>query len=430
MIERRLTRIAQMDRTEIAWRGAAAVRTAIDRIRTRAAGPHWSRAGLLTALDASPDLSPARRALAAHRWDDAQRELARCIARGRRRFVIAPAVRTELIARVRTKFPAAAERAAAGADRIAAGAYDLLGYRGLRFGYPVPDWHLDPVAGRRAPRLFWADVPYLDPACGDHKVIWELNRHQHFVALGRAWWLTGDDRYRARFLEELRSWLDANPPLVGVNWASMLELAFRSLSWVWAINLFVDGPAEAGRSIPSARNGAPVDARGDNQPRAEGAWLVDLLAALDRQLAHVERNLSYYFSPNTHLLGEALGLYVCGHALPLFAASARRAALGRRILLDEIDRQIGADGGHAERSTHYHRYALDFYILALVVARLNGDAAIGSKTPWRGWPLRRGCLPTIAAACPTLVTTTAARCSRSPAARRTTCVTAWRSPRR
>ena len=134
MIERRLTRIAQMDRTEIAWRGAAAVRTAIDRIRTRAAGPQWSRGGLLTALDASPDLSPARRALAAHRWDDAQRELARCIARGRRRFVIAPAVRTELIARVRTKFPAAAERAAAGADRIAAGAYDLLGYRGLRFG--------------------------------------------------------------------------------------------------------------------------------------------------------------------------------------------------------------------------------------------------------------------------------------------------------
>src|SRR5204863_7936264 len=73
--------------------------------------------------------------------------------------------------------------------------------------------------------------------------------------------------------------------------------------------------------------------------------LVDLLAARDRQLAHVERNLSYYFSPNTHLLGEALALYVAGSALPDLAASARRRALGRTILLDEIGRQIGADGG-------------------------------------------------------------------------------------
>src|SRR5262249_41823002 len=49
--------------------------------------------------------------------------------------------------------------------------------------------------------------------------------------------------------------------------------------------------------------------------------------------------------------------------------------IGRRILLDEIDRQIAPDGGHAERSTHYQRYALDFYLLALIVARLTADAA-------------------------------------------------------
>src|SRR5204863_10198161 len=106
----------------------------------------------------------------------------------------------------------------------------------------------------------------------------------------------------------------------------------------------------------------------DRQP-----WTVDLLLGLNRQLAHVERNLSYYFSPNTHLLGEALALYVTGQALPELAASPRRAELGRRILVDEIDRQIGDDGGHCERSTHYHRYALDFYTLALAVARITQD---------------------------------------------------------
>ena len=45
----------------------------------------------------------------------------------------------------------------------------------------------------------------------------------------------------------------------------------------------------------------------------------------------------------------------------------------RDILTGEINRQVLQDGFHAERSTHYHRYALDFYLLALATARLTGD---------------------------------------------------------
>src|SRR5207248_792447 len=146
--------------------------------------------------------------------------------------------------------------------------------------------------GRRAPRGQRpfvepaGAVHHLDPGCGDHKIIWELNRHQHWEQLGRAWWLTGDRRYRTAVIEQLASWLHANPPLVGINWTSMLELGLRSLSWLWTLNFFAD-PA--------------ID---DRLP-----WTIDLVLALDRQLTHVERNLSYYFSPNTHLLGEALALY-------------------------------------------------------------------------------------------------------------------------
>ena len=112
-------------------------------------------------------------------------------------------------------------------------------------------------------------------------------------------------------------------------------------------------------------------------PRAERPTVrhgsLDLLLALDRQLRHVERHLSVYFSPNTHLLGEALALYVVGRAVPELAASGRRESIGRALLVREIDRQIAGDGGHCERSTHYHRYALDFYLLALAVARITSD---------------------------------------------------------
>jgi hypothetical protein len=108
-------------------------------------------------------------------------------------------------------------------------------------------------------------------------------------------------------------------------------------------------------------------------------WLVDMFVALDRQLTHVEHHLSRYFSPNTHLTGEALALYVAGTALPELAASERWRSTGRRVLLDEIDRQIAADGGHAERSTHYQRYTLDFYLLALRTARIAGDTGADTR---------------------------------------------------
>jgi hypothetical protein len=106
--------------------------------------------------------------------------------------------------------------------------------------------------------------------------------------------------------------------------------------------------------------------------------VVDLLLGIDRQLSQVEENLSRYFSPNTHLTGEALGLYVCGSALPELAGSRRWVQTGRDVLLDQLDRQVCADGGHAERSTHYHRYTLDYYLLALVVAGLTGDGCAGT----------------------------------------------------
>jgi hypothetical protein len=362
-----------MDAAEIGWRLKTHGRAAIDRVKTGLITPAWKRDELMAALAPLPGLAPARAALARGDWHAAHRELSRHLAHAPQRFIAGQTTKGPLVDSILARFPDSAGHAAARADRILAGEYDLLGYRGLRFDSGVDsknpsrpsaghaiDWHFDPVHRCRAPRTAWSAVPYLDPSSGDHKIIWELNRHQHWLTLGRAFWLTGDPKYRDRCLEELEGWIDANPPLVGINWASMLEIAFRSLSWLWALAFFADHPDTA------ARDGRVTDPT---------PWTLDLLLALDRQLTHVEHHLSHYFSPNTHLLGEALALYVSGLALPELSASPRRAETGRRILLAEIDRQIAADGGHCERSTHYHRYALDFYLLALTIGRLNGDPA-------------------------------------------------------
>lgn len=334
-----LRRVAAMDREERQFRARTEARKALDRIRTRVTPAEWRPADLPRILAAPLPSNP--------------RELAAYFAARPSAFPVSPADLPAIAQRVSARFPTAPAEAAASADRILDGRYDLLGYEDLAFGSP-PRWHEDPVHGRSAPVVFWADVPYLDPACGDHKIIWEINRHQHWLRLGRAYHLTGDRRYYDEFVRQLTSWLSDNPPLRGANWASMLELGFRALSWLWALHFF-----------------APAAVRHDDNP----AWIASLLVALDRQLTHVAQNLSTYFSPNTHLTGEALAMYVAGMALPELAASERRAATGRDILVREADRQIRQDGGHAELSAHYHRYSTDFYLLALLVARRAGDHA-------------------------------------------------------
>src|SRR4029077_14684511 len=139
---------------------------------------------------------------------------------------------------------------------------------------------------RRSPLLHWSQIDPLDPALvGDSKVVWELNRHQWIVGLGQAWALTNDDRYAERAVASIDAWLDANPPGTGINWASSLEVALRLMSWCWTLVLLRDFAA------------------------LSNTWVLKVLSAIWLHAAHVRRYLSYYFSPNTHLTGEALGLF-------------------------------------------------------------------------------------------------------------------------
>jgi hypothetical protein len=353
MTPRAIRRAAAMSAAELRARALTAASLTAERIRFAAARPAWRRSAIARLLDpgAGGLVREAHDAAARGDYLAAHRALGRHFETRAPRWPVAAARRQTLTQEIRDRFPTAAIGARDRADLILDGRFDLLGYHDLSLGHP-PDWHADAVHGRRAPRGFWSTVPFLDPASGDHKIIWELNRHQHFLLLGTAFWLTGRRAYRDAVIAHLEDWLLHNPPLDGVNWASMLELAFRTLAWTWAVEFF--------------STGADTD---------ETPWLIDLLVAIDRQLVHVERNLSTYFSPNTHLSGEALALYAVSRALPELRASAARADAGRAILLREARAQVGRDGGHVERSSHYHRYSTDFYLLAHHVAVETGDTA-------------------------------------------------------
>jgi hypothetical protein len=236
------------------------------------------------------------------------------------------------------------------AERLCEHRFTLLGHHELMFGDPL-DWHLDPISGRRSPLVHWSRLDPLDAQMvGDSKVVWELNRHQWLLHLGQAYRFTGDERYAATFASAVRAWIAANPAGVGINWASSLEVALRVVAWCWALFLFRGSEA------------------------LTESLFEDILRQIDTHAWYVDRHLSHYFSPNTHLTGEALGLFYAGVVCADLEHAARWRAIGERILIEQSRRQTLGDGVYFEQSTYYQRYTVDIYLHFLVLAAQNGIA--------------------------------------------------------
>ncbi|HJS23266.1 MAG TPA: alginate lyase family protein [Pyrinomonadaceae bacterium] len=253
----------------------------------------------------------------------------------------------QIVADLKSRWPETAQQLVEKADRIGEGKFDLLGFQNLSFGIPI-DWHFEPLSGKRIPLQHWSKLDYLDvEVAGDKKIIWELNRHQYFMTLGQAYLLTGDERTACVFATHIDAWMEANPPKLGINWASSLEVAFRSMSWLWAFYFFKSSPS---LSVETFKR----------------AWKFLYLSA-----RHLESYLSTYFSPNTHLTGEALGLFYLGTLLPEFKEAKRWQELGRQILIEQLPIHIKRDGVYFEQSSYYHRYTADFYIHFLLLSRAN-----------------------------------------------------------
>jgi hypothetical protein len=310
-------RVASMDRAELA-----------ERIRQEL---HKRGDAILFGLGIDPSRGDVRRALGGHR-----------------KFFFRSEDVPRWVDLLRERMPQQAETIAKRAEKICRHRFDLLGYEDLDYGRDI-DWHLDRVHGKRAPSDLWFNVRYLDFATvGDAKVTWELNRHQHLVTLAKAYRLAKDHRFASELIDQWRHWQRENPYPRGINWASSLEVAFRSLSWLWMYFLLEGTPAMT--------------------PEFREQWL----RAMALSGRHIERYLSTYFSPNTHLLGEAVALFFIGTLCPELRSSPRWKRRGWETVLRESERQVRPDGFYFEQSTYYHVYALDFLLHSRVLASLNG----------------------------------------------------------
>jgi len=262
-------------------------------------------------------------------------------------FFFAPGDLPQLMDVLRRRLPRESEAIVEEAEQVYQHRFDLLGYQLLDYG-PKIDWHFDAAHAKRSPRKPWFKIDWADfDGVGDLKVTWELNRHQHLVTLAKAHRLTQDERFTVELYQQWYDWQTENPYSIGINWASSLEVGFRSLSWLWALHLL------------------------DGSPVVSPRFRLDVRQALGLSGRHIERYLSTYSSPNTHLLGEGVALFFIGTLCPQFSAASRWRRRGWEIVLREAERQVQPDGMHFEQSTYYHVYALDFFLHARTLAACN-----------------------------------------------------------
>ncbi len=239
---------------------------------------------------------------------------------------------------VRQLFPDSVEQTIREAEAILNHQITVFG-RAYDLG-PQINWTADPVTGAGWPFDHFTRVPLVVSKGSDVRRVWELNRLHHLTTLGRAYALTGDERFTEEFLIELAYWHEENPPRYGVNWTVAMEPAIRAVNVIAALEMFSASPLMTDEAI---------------------AMLLKMLLAHGR---FIRSNLEFsHRVTSNHYLSNLIGLYVIAMTKPFFAESSQWASFSAAQLLKELDKQVLPDGVSFEGSTGYHRLVTEIFAL-------------------------------------------------------------------
>lgn len=235
------------------------------------------------------------------------------------------------------------------ADDILNHNFDLLGSGKVNLGERI-NWHCDFKSGFCwDPGTFHSNIKFGDKEGVDVKVPWELSRFQHLAALGKAYWLTKEEKYTKEFIDEVKDWIENNPAEYGINWRCPMDVAIRASNWILGFHFFKDSKEISDEFLTKF---------------------------LDNLLIHgkfLKRNLerSWRGLTSNHYLSDIVGLLYLGIFFSERKIGKRWQKFGISELKKEIKKQIYPDGCDFEASTCYHRLALELFFFATLLTVIN-----------------------------------------------------------
>jgi Heparinase II/III-like protein/Heparinase II/III N-terminus len=220
---------------------------------------------------------------------------------------------------------------------------ELFGDGLVAVGAP-PEWNRDPLTGRPWPTGFHRRLDVFDiQHPSDVKLVWELSRLRHCLALAQGAVVLDDDHALEVLELDLADWRARNPIGWTVNWTVAMEVALR------AVNLIcIDGVLVAGNRELQDRAG--------------------LVASLYQHGWFLRRNLEISDINGNHFLANAVGLVWLGAYFGEIGEASEWLSLGVAMTLQASREQVLDDGLDHEGSVPYHLLVLEMFLTAYAIA--------------------------------------------------------------
>ncbi|WP_219509688.1 heparinase II/III family protein [Nonomuraea ceibae] len=202
----------------------------------------------------------------------------------------------------------------------------------------------------RADTLVGAPVDFLDPAHG-RSGLYGFHYLHWAQPLTRAYALNGDERYLATFASVVDAWYASRDEVKG-EWPG-LEVVWYTLGVAGRAQVFMEALHVFGAAMP------------------EASWARMLKTVLGGSRWLAEEHTAFRHG-NWQLAGCSVLAQVAAF-LPEAAESAGWARLAHRRLLEHLELDVYADGGHYERAPSYHTMCLG----ALQFAAIAGEQRLG-----------------------------------------------------
>jgi len=260
------------------------------------------------------------------------------------RFYFHPSRKNEII----NKLPEAGQKYyLEQAKKLVEHKFDLLGSGETPLGAQI-NWQEDFIKKVTwNPKTHFVKVPIIRGDGSDIKLPWELARFQHLPVLGKAYWLTKDEKYPREFVELVCDFMERNPVAHGVNWACPMEVAIRAANWVAGLYFFLSSPLMTDK------------------------FLDRLLFSLWQHGSFIWNNPEDGFPRGNHYLSDLTGLYILGTVFPEFKSAENWKGVCKQALEQEMETQVWADGSDYEGSTSYHRLVTELFLAVAVLGEVN-----------------------------------------------------------
>lgn len=191
------------------------------------------------------------------------------------------------------------------------------------------DWDMEKtnVAYQFKGQINWIAVPF-----GDEEWCYMLNRHKYWIDLGRAYYLTGNEKYAKAFVDQTTHWIDENPledRLKKLSWRR-IEAGIRCENWIKAFEY-----------VKNSKSVTPQ-------------FFEKFLNSLQQHGEYIDQSFSDFSKTSNWGVLEFQGLYTLSYFFSELKVASQWQKDATENLNTCIKLQVLEDGSQWEQSPMYH----------------------------------------------------------------------------